>query len=264
MRATVFLGGGRITSAIAAGLRLTGDQRQIIVYDRHLEKVRAMRRESRIVIARDLRAAIERAEMVVIAVRPGSVRDVLGEVLESGARIPPICVCLAAGIPLRNLRAWLPGTRWARAMPSPVCRSAQGLTAICFGRTVGEIDRTLVRKLFERVGQVVEIPEKQFDAFTVAYSSSHGYHALAALASAAQRAGLKRKTALLAAAHALADGVHYWRESGLSLDELVAEAATPGGTASATIAAMDRAGYRQAVERGLGAGIVQARRNARG
>ena len=51
------------------------------------------------------------------------------------------------------------------------------------------------------------------------YSSSHGYHALAALAEAAEKLGLDRKTALTAAAHALADGVLAWRESDLSLDD---------------------------------------------
>ena len=43
------------------------------MYDRHPEKLRAMRRESRVVIARDLKSAIESAEILVIAVRPGSV-----------------------------------------------------------------------------------------------------------------------------------------------------------------------------------------------
>ena len=40
-KATVFLGGGRITGALAAGLRLAGYEREIIVYDRNPEKVRA-------------------------------------------------------------------------------------------------------------------------------------------------------------------------------------------------------------------------------
>jgi len=61
----------------------------------------------------------------------------------------------------------------------------------------------------------------------------------------------------------LADGIGYWRESGVSLDELLQEAATPGGTAAATMAAMDRAGYARVIAKGLAAGIAQARRNAK-
>ena len=123
-------------------------------------------------------------------------------------------------------------------------------------------ERKRLRELFEMVGQVIEVPEPRFDAFTATYSSSHGYHALATLASAAQRTGLDRKTALTAAAHALADGIHYWRKSALTVDELLQEAVTPGGIAAASMAAMDKAGYRQAVHKGIQAGITQARRNA--
>jgi pyrroline-5-carboxylate reductase len=101
------------------------------------------------------------------------------------------------------------------------------------------------------------------DAITATHSPTHGYHALATLAKAAQNMGLDRKTALIAAAHALSDGIAYWRESELQLDQLLHEAATPGGIAAATIAAMDRAGYARVVRKGLAAGIAQARRNAK-
>jgi len=45
--------------------------------------------------------------------------------------------------------------------------------------------------------------------------------------------------------------------------DLLQEAATPGGIAAATISAMDEAGYSRVVERGIHAGIRQARRNAK-
>lgn len=133
--ATVFLGGGRITSALAAGLRLAGDERAIVVYDRHPEKLRELRRESRTEMARDLKSAVERAEMLIVAVRPSSVKGMLREVAACGARPPKLCISLAAGIPLRNLRRWLDRpVRWVRAMPSPVCRIGCGLTPVCFDR----------------------------------------------------------------------------------------------------------------------------------
>jgi len=260
----VFLGGGRITGALCAGLRLAGDQREIVVYDRHPEKARAMRRESRVKIARDLQSAVERAEMLIVAVRPASVEEALREIAACGAVPPRLCVSLAAGIPIRNLQKWLgPPVRWGRAMPSPVCRIGRGFTPVTFEHGVAKNDRVRVRKLFERVGPVLDLPESQFDAITATHSSTHGYHALAGLAEAAREAGLDRKVALIAAAHALSDGILYWRESGLSLDELLHEAATPGGIAAATMAAMDKAGYKRAVTKGIRAGVEQCRRNAK-
>lgn len=263
MKAAVFLGGGRITGALAAGLRLAGDERRIIAYDRHPEKLRALHRESRVETTPDLRSAVESAEMLVVAVRPASVKEMLAEVAACGAKPPQLCVSLAAGIRLKNLRTWLARVHWVRAMPSPVCRIRRGLTPVCFDRVVTKSERGLVRRRFEQVGPVLEISERQMDAITAAHSPSHGYHALATLAKAAQRAGLDRKIALIAAAHALSDGIVYWRQSGQSLDELLHEAATPGGIAAATVAAMDRAGYARALESGIKAGIRRARLNAK-
>jgi pyrroline-5-carboxylate reductase len=209
-------------------------------------------------------SAVARAEMLIVAVRPASVAELLDEVAACGAAVPRLCVSLAAGIPLRKLRSLI-GTRarWVRAMPSPVCRIGRGLTALSFDRSMSKAERLLVRRFFEQVGRVLEIPERQFDAFTATYSSSHGYHALATLAKAAQKAGLDRVTALTAAAHALSDGVSYWRESGQELSDLLHEAITPGGIAAATMTAMDKSGYARIVAKGLDAGIQQARKNAK-
>ena len=264
MKATVFLGGGRITGALCAGLRLAGDHREIVVYDRHPEKLKALRRESGVEIVRDLKSAVAKAGLLIVAVRPGSVKELLYEVEACRAAPPTLCLSLAAGIPFRNLRKWLGApVRWVRAMPSPVCRTGRGLTPVSFDRGVAKGDRVRVRKLFKLVGPVIDLPESQMDAITATHSPTHGYHALAHLAEAAQRAGLNRKVALIAAAHALSDGIAYWRESGLELDELLHEAATPGGIAAATMAAMDRAGYARVARNGLTAGIAQAHRNAR-
>jgi pyrroline-5-carboxylate reductase len=264
MKATVFLGGGRITGALVAGLRLAGYAREIVVYDRNPEKLGALRRKARVQVALDLKSALLWAEMLIVAVRPASVAGMLEEVAGCGIGAPRLCVSLAAGVPLRNLRAWLgPGVHWARAMPSPVCRMGRGFTPVCFDNSVRKSERLRVRKFFARVGAVVELPESQMDAITAAASPTHGYHALATLAKAARDAGLEDDTALLAAAHALCDGIAYWRESGESLDDLLQEAATPGGIAAATMAAMDEHGYARVVESGIQAGVKQARRNAR-
>ncbi|MGO9088984.1 MAG: pyrroline-5-carboxylate reductase family protein [Candidatus Sulfotelmatobacter sp.] len=265
MKSTVFLGAGRITSALVAGLRLAEYARPIVVYDRNPKKSRLLRREFHVDVAPDLKSAVEQADMLIVAVRPASVSESLDQVAACRASARPrLWVSLAAGVPLQKLRAQFgPPARWVRAMPSPVCRIGRGLTALCFDRGVGKAERVRVRRLFEHVGSVLEISERQFDAFTTTYSSSHGYHALETLAEAAQRAGLDRHTALTAAAHALSAGILYWKESGQSLTRHLHEAATPGGIAAATMSGMDKSGYARVVANGLKAGIAQARRNAR-
>jgi pyrroline-5-carboxylate reductase len=262
VKATVFLGGGRITSALIAGLHLANYQNPIIVHDRHPEKLRRLKREFQVATESDLHEAARSAGILVIAVRPGSVRDLLLEIGE--VRNPLIAVSLAAGIPLVNLTGQLgPRVWWARAMPSPAVRSGRGLTAIALPSRFPNRLRTQVHALFANVGHILTIPENKFDAFTVTYSCSHGYHALATLATAAEKLGLDRKTALAAATHALADGILTWREGKIKLEDLLEEAATPGGIAASTMSAQDDAGYALAVERGLRAGLARTKENAR-
>ncbi len=283
--AMVFLGGGRITKALIAGLRLAGDKTPIVVHDRNAHKLRALQREYGVKVEPDLRRAIAQLGWLIIAVRPDSVVALLekarqaaslpvGDSAGKGRVIRPardnqakrtmLACSLAAGIPLAKLRAALgPPVRWARAMPSPVARSGHGLTAVTFERSFPAAARKRVRDFFGKVGPVMEIPENQFDAFTATYSSSHGYYALAGLVRAAQKLGLDRKTAFAAAAHALADGILSWREGTDSLQELLHEAATPGGISATVMRAMDRGGHARIVERGLRAGVARAKNAGR-
>jgi pyrroline-5-carboxylate reductase len=232
------------------------------VHDRHSEKLQKLKREYLIAVEPDLQRGVESAHLLTTAVQPDGVCGLLKEVGTHNIRRRFIAVSLAAGVPLSKLRAGLGSAQWARAMPSPVCRTGRGLTALTFGRGLSIAARAEVRHLFELFGAVLEIPEKRFDAFTVTFSSSHAYHTLAILIDAAEDIGLDRKSARVTATHALADGIAAWRESNLTLKELLKEAATPGGTAAAVMASLDDAGYPRIVAQGLRSGIRQAKENA--
>jgi pyrroline-5-carboxylate reductase len=276
-----FLGGGRITSAMLAGLSLAQHDYSLVVHDRNPGKLRDLKKRYAVAIAPDLSSALKQADIIILAVRPSSIQELLGAITISMAQAPvklssavkvkpritrpvPLAISLAAGVPLSVLSKFGgPALNWARAMPSPVCRTGRGLTAVTFPRKLSGANRQSVRIFFASVGQVIEIPESRFDAFTVIYSSSHGYHALDLLAKAAQKAGLDRKTALLSSAHALADGIVAWRDGNIPLQSLIGEAVTPGGIAAATVSAMDTAGYERVVQQGVAAGLQRARANAR-
>lgn len=262
MKKIVIIGGGRITTALLAGWKLAHFKPSILVHDRNPGKLRQLKKTYGVQTDNDVTRAIEGAHLLIVAVRPSSVMDLLRTI--SPIKVKLNALSLAAGIPIAKLRRQMgPPLQWARAMPSPASRTGHGLAALTFDRGFSQSVRREVITLFLTVGDVIEIPDSQFDAFTATHSTSHGYHALATLASTARGAGLDRKTALVAAAHALADGIAAWRQSGLDLDSLLEEAATPGGIAAATMKAMDESGYKRALTRGLAAGIRRARANAR-
>jgi pyrroline-5-carboxylate reductase len=271
-KAIVFLGGGRITSALLAGLRLADYPGPIVVHDRNPHKLRALQKQYGVSAEPDLTRAVSLAGLLIVAVRPSDVLGLLerirpivaNHVQHSLRKKRLLLACsLAAGIPLVNLRAALgPPVRWSRAMPSPVARTRRGLTAVAFERGFPATGQRMVEQFFERVGSVLDVPESKFDAFMVTFSPSHGYHAVAALAQAGRELGLTREAASLAATHALADGIVSWRDGKESLAELLHEAATPGGIAAAVMNAMNAAGHSRVIRRGLQAGVVRARKNA--
>ena len=266
LSAAVFLGGGRITSALVAGMRGASpkvrSRGRIVVHDRNPEKLRRLEQLYRVQTEPSLRRAVAQAGLIFVAVRPADVMPLLAAMgpLPKGALV----VSLAAGVPLRALRSTPAGDAiCARAMPSPASRSGHGLTALAFAAGVTHAARRRVRQFFECTGAVIEIPAREFDAFTVVYSTSQGYHALAARIRAARRIGLSPHTAFLAAAHGLAEGVRAVAGTRASLEELLAEAATPGGIAAEVLRVLRAGGYERLVERACRAGLVHARRAAR-
>jgi len=133
----VFLGGGRITSAMLAGLRLRKTMHRVVVHDRNPGKLRDLKKRYRVAVEPQLNRAVEQADLLIVAVRPSSVRELLGaiEKLSSPSalqqmrpqqtpRRKTLAVSLAAGMPLHVLRKLAgPPVQWARAMPSPLCRT---------------------------------------------------------------------------------------------------------------------------------------------
>jgi len=82
--AAVFLGGGRITSALLAGLRLAGFRQPVVVHDHNPHKLRQLKRQYDVQVEPDLRRAVEQAHLLIVAVRPDGVRDLLQQIGHAG------------------------------------------------------------------------------------------------------------------------------------------------------------------------------------
>lgn len=265
VRSVCFIGGGRITGAILAGLRLRHSDfdARLTVCDRNPRKLLSLRRNFGVRTTESLLEALG-ADLLILAVRPQSVNQVL-KILQQAPRRKIAALSLCAGISLQQLKSRMPlPVRWARAMPSPACASGHGLTALCYGANFPAYAKNAIYEMFSSISEVINMTEREMDAFTVAFSPTHGLHALAALARAGEKLGLSRELAQLAAAHALGDAISDWRARGAPpLAELLAEACTPGGIAAETIRTLDRAGYSRMVERSLRAGMKRLQKNSK-
>ena len=107
-------------------------------------------------------------ELVVLAVKPQQMADVLKE-LGAGDRGPgtgKLVISIAAGIPLSYLQKKLPGFPVIRAMPNNPCLVGEGVTALAKGKTVDRPQMKKAAAVFGAVGEVIEVPEKMMDAVT--------------------------------------------------------------------------------------------------
>lgn len=97
MSATAFIGGGRITSALIAGLRKAKHKGAITVHDRNPEKLRALQRDFGVATEGDLCAAVAKADMLILAVRPSSVVETLHSFAPFADASNPLVVSLSRG-----------------------------------------------------------------------------------------------------------------------------------------------------------------------
>ncbi|GAA4170953.1 pyrroline-5-carboxylate reductase [Gryllotalpicola koreensis] len=121
------------------------------------------------------REAVRGAKLVVLAVKPHLVPEVLAEVadgLEPGA----IVVSVAAGVTVATMEAVVPASVVVvRTMPNTPAQVGRGVTGVSAGSRATAADVALVRELFETVGAVVEVPESQLDALSTISGSGPAY-----------------------------------------------------------------------------------------
>lgn len=190
--------------------------------------------------------ALEGAEVIFLAVKPGIVPLVLRE---SAERFTPaqLVVSIAAGVPLAAMEALLPaGVPVVRVMPNTPVLVGAGAAALCRGAAATEEHAALVRQVFEAGGICVEVTEAQIDAVTGLSGSGPAYVCLMieALADGGVRMGLPRDVALQLATQTLLGGARWVQETGEHPAALKDRVATPGGTTIAGLAALEEAAVR--------------------
>ncbi len=83
---------------------------------------------------------------------------------------------VAAGVTLQTFADVLGAdARVIRSMPNTPSTVRKGVTGIAAGAAVSDDDLALVRRLFQTVGAVVEVPESQIDALSTISGSGPAY-----------------------------------------------------------------------------------------
>jgi pyrroline-5-carboxylate reductase len=119
--------------------------------------------------------AVEGADIVLVAVKPAYVVEVLEEV-RSVISKDALVVSVAAGIEIQTMENHLPElVSVIRAMPNTPALIQEGLTGISKGSRVTKEQLELSVALFEAVGKTMVIPESQIDALSTISGSGPAY-----------------------------------------------------------------------------------------
>ena len=197
----------------------------------HPERAQTIRQELGIPVSTDNRAAARQAEIILLCVKPQTVREVLEEI-RSEVSEDKLVVSVAASVPTQYIEKHLAAkVPVVRAMPNTPCAIGCGMTGICKGSYSGTSHLEIARSLFEAVGRAVVLDEKHMDAVTGLSASGPAfiYVILESLAEAGVKVGLPRDVATLLAAQTALGAARVVLETGDHPALLKDAVTTPAG-----------------------------------
>jgi len=236
--------GGAITRAMVDNNIVPADG--ISICDRDTERSGALARQTGCEV-RDMREAVDGAEVVVIAVKPQDAAGVLEEISEYTAGRTVVSVM--AGVKLGDIRDRL-GNAAAVVRAMPNMAASVGLSVTC---VTGDGDAGKIRdaeRVLSGIGSVMEVEEDLMDSVTALSGSGPAY--LFYLAECMEEAGiaeglepgqareLTRKT--------LYGAARLMEVSEASPAELIKRVASKGGTTEAALTVLDAAEVKAVVK----------------
>jgi pyrroline-5-carboxylate reductase len=267
MARIAIIGGGSMGEALLAGILRAGrPAKDVVVSEQVADRADYLAR-TYAVRAVSLHDALERAEFVILAVKPGDIESVVAEVAAVATAaerdsVEQVLVSVAAGLPTAFFEARLPaGSPVIRVMPNTPALVGAGVSALAAGRFATAEQLAAAAELFTGVGLALTVPESQMDAVTAVSGSGPAYFFLfvEALVDAGVAAGLSRSVATDLAVQTMAGSAAMLldrRGSDMAASapqpdttaaELRALVTSPGGTTAAGLRELERGGLRAAV-----------------
>lgn len=212
------------------------------------------------------RTAVRGAAIVVVAVKPAMVPDLLAEVadaLEPGTLV----ISVAAGVTIATFESLLPPTvAVIRSMPNTPAVVGRAVTGLSAGTRSSAEQLALAVALFETVGSVLVIPEEQIDALSTISGSGPAYvfYLIEQLTATAVAKGFTPEQAALMVNDTFLGASELLAASGENPAELRRRVTSPKGTTERAIAVLEGAGLTALFDEATDAALARARELAAG
>ncbi len=246
------IGAGNMGEVLIRGLIQSGSvkNKDIITSDTNRERLSYIDKTYGVRTTTSNAKLVESASIVIIAVKPQNVDDLLEE-LSKSSHEEHLFISIVAGITTERLAAKMHHQSGIiRVMPNAPSSVLAGIAALCPGRNVSAGDLKRAVSIFECVGKTVVIRnEALMDVVTGLSGSGPAFVFLVieSLSDAGVQLGISRKEASLLAAQTAYGAAKMLLETGRHPSELKDIVATPGGTTFAGLKMLEKGNFRSTI-----------------
>ena len=254
------IGCGNMAQAIASGAIKQGviDAKQVIASDPSPEH-RAVFEGWGCVTCEDNGSVAQQAQQILLAVKPQIFPRVAPQLIN-----PPdgqVLISIMAGLSSEKIASLIGGPcRVVRVMPNTPALVGAGMAGIALGQGAEQGDDDLAKRLFDAVGEVIELDEPMIDAINAISGSGPAYlfYLAEAMEAAAKELGLGEHARQIVAQTLMGSG-KLLAESKEDPAELRRKVTSPGGTTLAASNHMDSRQVQPAIVEAIHAAFERAK-----
>ena len=247
------IGGGNLGTAIAEGLLKSKFSKaaDIIITKRNTSTLKLLK-EKGVEITDDNPAAVKKSEVIILAVKPFQVEEVLNGIKkEMGA--DKILISVVTGVLISEMENIVKkNISYFRAMPNTAIAIQESMTCIC-SKDADIATSKYVNELFSTLGKVVTIDEKLMEAATIlaACGTAYAMRYIRANIQGGIEIGFDAATASLIAAQTVKGAAELLLQKGTHPEQEIDKVTTPKGCTIAGLNEMEHQGFSSSLIRGI-------------
>jgi pyrroline-5-carboxylate reductase len=247
------IGGGNLGSAIAEGLLKSKFVKasDITLTKRNTSTLQFLKKKG-VTITDDNNEAVKKADVVILAVKPFQVADVLSGI-KNELNNKKILISVVTGILINEIENVIEKPiPLFRAMPNTAIAIQQSMTCVCSKEATSE-QIEYVNDLFEKLGKVVTIDEKLMEAATIlgACGIAYALRFIRANIQGGIEIGFDAATASLIASQTIKGSAELLIQTGRHPEQEIDKVTTPKGCTIAGLNEMEHRGFSSSLIRGV-------------
>jgi len=247
------IGGGNLGTAIAEGLLISKFSKagDIIVTKRNVSTLQSLK-DAGIQVSSDNAAAVKKSEVIILAVKPFQVTEVLNGIKKE-LNENKVLISVVTGVALSDMES-IAGKKatFFRAMPNTAIAIRESMTCIC-NKDADAATVKYVNELFSKLGKVVTIDEKLMDAATIlgACGTAYAMRYIRASIQGGIEIGFDAATASLIAAQTVKGAAELLLQKGTHPEQEIDKVTTPKGCTIAGLNEMEHQGFSSSLIKGI-------------